>query len=140
MAEPYRTTRRVEFVDTDMAGIVHFSNFFRWMESAEVEFLRARGLSVKLPWEGQVLGFPRVSASCDYLRPARFQDVLDIAVRVEKVGRKSVTYAFEFSLDGAVVVRGKVSSVCCLVRADRQIESIEIPATLRAVLEPGDSA
>ena len=44
MADPFRTTRRVEFVDTDMAGIVHFSNFFRWMESAEVEFLRARGV------------------------------------------------------------------------------------------------
>jgi YbgC/YbaW family acyl-CoA thioester hydrolase len=135
MADPYRTARRVEFVDTDMAGIVHFSNFFRWMESAEVEFLRARGLSVKLPWEGQVLGFPRVSASCDYLRPARFQDVLDIAVRVEKVGRKSVTYGFEFSLEGTIIARGRVSSVCCRVGADQQIESVEIPAGLRAVLE-----
>jgi acyl-CoA thioester hydrolase len=135
MAEPYRTTRRVEFVDTDMAGIVHFSNFFRWMESAEVEFLRAHGLSVKLPWEGEVLGFPRVSASCDYLRPARFQDVLDIAVRVEKVGRKSVTYGFEFSLEATVIARGRVSSVCCRVGPDEQIESLEIPATLRAVLE-----
>ena len=46
--QPFRTTRRVEFCDTDMAGIAHFSNFFRWMESAEVEFLRQRGLSVKL--------------------------------------------------------------------------------------------
>lgn len=135
MTDAFHTTRRVEFVDTDMAGIVHFSNFFRWMESAEVEFLRARGLSVKLPWEGQVLGFPRVSASCDYLRPARFQDVLDIAVRVEKVGRKSVTYAFEFTLDGAVIARGRVSSVCCLVGADQQIESVDIPEALRAVLE-----
>jgi YbgC/YbaW family acyl-CoA thioester hydrolase len=135
MAEPFRTTRRVEFVDTDMAGIVHFSNFFRWMESAEVEFLRARGLSVKLPWEGETLGFPRVSASCDYLRPVRFQDVLDIEVRVERVGRKSVTYAFDFSLDGVAIARGRVSSVCCRVLPDQQIESLEIPATLRAVLE-----
>jgi acyl-CoA thioester hydrolase len=134
MADPFRTTRRVEFVDTDMAGIVHFSNFFRWMESAEVEFLRSRGLSVKLSWEGQVLGFPRVSASCDYLRPARFQDLLEIAVQVEKVGKKSVTYAFEFFLEGAVIARGRVSSVCCRVRADQQLESVEIPAGLRAVL------
>jgi YbgC/YbaW family acyl-CoA thioester hydrolase len=139
MAEPFHTTRRVEFVDTDMAGIVHFSNFFRWMESAEVEFLRPRGLSVKLPWEGQVLGFPRVSASCDYLQPARFQDLLDIAVRVEKIGRKSVTYAFEFSLDGAVIARGRVSSVCCRVRPGHEIESVEIPATLRKVLEEARS-
>src|SRR5437016_5940909 len=133
MTEPFRTTRRVEFVDTDMAGIVHFSNFFRWMESAEVEFLRARGLSVKLPWEGQVLGFPRVSASCDYLRPARFMDVLEVAVRVEKVGRKSVTYGFEFFLEGALIARGRVSSVCCRVLPDHQIESVELPPTLRTI-------
>ena len=135
MTEPFRTTRRVEFVDTDMAGIVHFSNFFRWMESAEVEFLRARGLSVKMPWEGEVLGFPRVAASCDYLRPARFQDVLDVAVRVEKVGRKSVTYAFEFALDGVVLARGRVSSVCCRVTPNQELESLEIPESLRAVLQ-----
>src|SRR5262249_33052092 len=90
---PFRTTRRVEFCDTDMAGIAHFANFFRWMESAEVEFLRARGLSVKLDWEGQTLGFPRVSATCDFMKPARFQDLLDIAVTIERIGAKSVTYA-----------------------------------------------
>src|SRR3712207_1380462 len=66
---PFRTTRRIEFADTDMAGIVHFSNFFRFMEAAEVAYLRARGLSVRLSWEGRELGFPRVSASCDYLSP-----------------------------------------------------------------------
>ena len=131
-----RTARRVEFADTDMAGIVHFSNFFRWMESAEVEYLRALGLSVKLPWEGQLLGFPRVAASCDYVKPARFGDVMDIAVTVEKVGRKSVTYGFVFTLEGAVIARGRVSSVCCRVLPDHEIESVEIPATLRAKLEP----
>ena len=40
MADPFRTTRLVEFGDTDMAGIVHFANFFRYMESAEHAFLR----------------------------------------------------------------------------------------------------
>ncbi|MCC6417712.1 MAG: acyl-CoA thioesterase [Gemmataceae bacterium] len=135
MADPFRTRRRVEFVDTDLAGIAHFSNFFRWMESAEVEFLRSLGLSVKLQWEDLPLGFPRVSASCDYAKPARFEDVLDIAVTVAKIGRKSVTYAFEFSTDGELVARGRVSSVCCRVLSDQQIESIEIPAGVRALLE-----
>ena len=55
MPAPFRTTRRVEFADTDMAGIVHFANFFRYMEAAEVEFLRARGLSVKLEWDAETL-------------------------------------------------------------------------------------
>src|SRR5207245_4647998 len=97
MATPFRTTRRIEFADTDMAQIVHFANFFRFMESAEVEFLRSRGLNVKLHWEGEVLGFPRVSATCDYLKPATFEDVLDVSVTIDRVGTKSVTFAFEFT-------------------------------------------
>ena len=131
----FHTTRRVEFHETDMAGIVHFSNFFRWMECAEVEFLRARGLSVSLPWEGYDIGFPRVSASCDYLQVARFEEVLDIAVTVERIGEKSVTYGFEFSRGGKVLARGKVTSVCCRIRADHELEAVPIPATYRARLE-----
>src|SRR5438094_9966074 len=89
-----RTSRRVEFCDTDMAGIVHFANFFRWMESAEVEFLRSLGLSVAVQTGDEKLGFPRVAASCDYVRPARFEDVLEIAVTLRRLGSKSVTYGF----------------------------------------------
>jgi acyl-CoA thioester hydrolase len=131
MSNAFHTRRRVEFADTDMAGIAHFSNYFRWMEAAEVDYLHARGLSVRFVWEGQQVGFPRVAASCDYLKPVRFEDVLDIAVTVERVGTKSVTYAFEFAHDGVPVARGKVTSVCCRVREDRTIESVEIPMTLR---------
>jgi YbgC/YbaW family acyl-CoA thioester hydrolase len=138
MSEPFRTTRRVEFVDTDMAGIVHFSNFFRWMESAEAEFLRSRGLTFKLGWEGQELGLPRVSAACDYLKPVYFEDVLEVALRVDSVGRKSVTYAFEFTRAGEAVARGRVTCVCCRVLADKQLESAEIPASLRARLEAAE--
>lgn len=131
----FRTTRRVEFADTDMAGIVHFANFFRYMEAAEVEFLRERGLSVKLEWEGMAIGFPRVSATCDFVSPARFQDVLDIAVTVKNVGRKSVTYGFEFTKEGKAVARGQVTAVCCRIQVGKELEAMEIPATLRARLE-----
>jgi YbgC/YbaW family acyl-CoA thioester hydrolase len=135
MATPFVTTRRVEFVDTDMAGIAHFSNFFRWMESAEVEFLRARGLTVNFPHEGRRIGFPRVAASCDFLRPVTFGDVVHIAVTVERLGRKSITYAFEFSRDGVVAARGKVTSCCCLEVPGHPLEPIELPDWLREKLE-----
>jgi acyl-CoA thioester hydrolase len=135
MSAPFRTSRRIEFADTDMAGIVHFSNFFRYMESAEVEFLRSLGLSVKMTWDGQSLGFPRVAASCDYLCPARFEEVLDVAVTVKRVGTKSITYAFAFSRGPDLVARGEVSSVCCRLNLDHTFESVEIPAGIRAKLE-----
>lgn len=132
---PFRISRRVEFHETDMAGIVHFSNFFRYMEFAEREFLRERGISFTLPWEGERLGFPRVSASCDYLKPARFDDVLEIVVTIDRLGAKSVTYAFDFTRGGEVLARGKVTSVCCRVGPDHALEAIAIPASYRQRLE-----
>jgi YbgC/YbaW family acyl-CoA thioester hydrolase len=133
--QPFRTQRRVEFGDTDMAGIVHFANFFRFMESAECEFLRSRGLSVKMEWEGRSIGFPRVAASCDYVSPARFEDVLDVTVTLDRLGTKSVTYAFEFTRGGVLIARGKVTSCCVLIGADHHIEGIAIPAGYRARIE-----
>jgi YbgC/YbaW family acyl-CoA thioester hydrolase len=129
--EVFRTTRRIEFCDTDMGGIVHFANFFRFMESAEVAFLRSRGLSVKMDWEGRTIGFPRVSATCDYLKPARFEEVLDVVVTIDNLGTKSVTYGFVFSRNSEDLARGKVTSVCCLVKPSNQLEAIEIPASYR---------
>jgi YbgC/YbaW family acyl-CoA thioester hydrolase len=138
MSVPFRTTRLVEFGDTDMAGIVHFANFFRYMEAAECAFLRSRGLSVALQWEGEPVGFPRVAASCDYLRPAHFQDELEVTVAVRRLGRSSVSYAFEFFKGGEVVARGQITAVFCRVGPGRRPEAQEIPAALRALLEgPG---
>ena len=135
MATPFHTRRRVEFYDTDMAGIVHFSNFFRFMEAAEVEFLRARGLHVSWAVGAARHGFPRVSAQCDYLKPARFEDLLDVVVSVEQVGRKSVTYAHEILRDGELLARGKITAVYVRVEVDHKMESVEIPPDVRAKLE-----
>jgi len=134
-APPFRTRRRIEFADTDMAGIVHFANFFRFMEAAEVEFLRSAGFSVTQEWEGERVSFPRVSASCDFLRPVTFQDVVEITVRVLKVGRTSVTYGFEFFKAEELVARGQVSSVCCRLLPDHKLEAMEIPAAFREKLQ-----
>src|SRR5476649_2925581 len=106
----FHTTRRIEFGDTDMAGIVHFANFFRFMEAAETEFLRSLGLSVSWREEQRRFGFPRVSAACDYSKPARFEDVLDIAVTLEKIGTKSLTYRFDFSKNGEAIAVGRITS------------------------------
>ena len=131
----FTTTRRGEFGDTDMAGIAHFSNFFRWMEAAECDLLRSVGLSVKMSWEGRTIGFPRVAAACDYLKPARFQDLLEVVAAVERIGTKSVTYGFEFRRGGEVLARGKVTSACCAVLGENEFQAMEIPPEYRAKIE-----
>ena len=66
----FRTRRKIEFADTDMEGIVHFSRFMIFMETAEHEFLEAIGTRVALKVGDQRYGWPRVSASCEYSAPA----------------------------------------------------------------------
>lgn len=127
MVSEFRTTRRVEFPDTDMAGIVHFSRFFVFMEAAEHAFFRSLGTSVSTEWEGNKIGWPRVGASCEYLSPARFEDELDIHLKVVRKGEKSMTYAFTFSDQERLVARGQLRSVCCVCNAGEKIRSIPIP-------------
>lgn len=96
MPSTFRLTRRVAFSETDAAGIVHFAEFFRYMEDAEHAMLRDLGLSVHRDIGDDVAGFPRVSASCDYKKPLRFEDVFTIDVYVAGKSDKSVTYGFTF--------------------------------------------
>lgn len=96
MPSTFRLTRRVAFSETDAAGIVHFAQFFRYMEDAEHAMLRDLGLSVHRDIGDDVAGFPRVSAACDYKKPLRFEEVFTIDVVVAAKTDKAVTYGFTF--------------------------------------------
>lgn len=141
---PLTTRRRVEFRDTDAAGIVHFSAFFLWMESAEHELLRAAGVRVvdrPLPGEAAsgdeaTASWPRVSAACDYKSALRFGDEVDIAVGVDEIGHSSVTFGFRFEHDGTCVAQGRIVAVRCLMRSGRKPEPVAIPDDIHRRLEP----
>jgi 4-hydroxybenzoyl-CoA thioesterase/acyl-CoA thioester hydrolase len=135
MAEPFQTSRLVEFHDTDMAGIMHFASFFVYMESAEHELLRSLGLSVHTQLEDEHISFPRVSASCNYVSPARCEDSLDIAVAVVRIGTKSVTYEFRFTCGGVEIATGSMTAVCCRVAAGKAPVSRALPAEVVAKLK-----
>src|SRR5205085_7281455 len=96
MAYEFRAKRMVEFSDTDMAGIMHFSNFFRFMETAEHGFFRSLGLSVIMNGFDPPLGLPRVHASCDYKAPLRFEDLVEIRLLVQQKKAKALGYQFRF--------------------------------------------
>ena len=131
----FRTQRRIEFRDTDAAGIVHFSVFFPMMEVAEHELLRSLGISV-LPREigdGQQVTWPRVAASCDYVAAARFEDILQISVSVAKIGFSSVQYRFEFTREGAKIAAGSMTAVCCTF-GSAGLRKVPIPESIRQLL------
>ena len=129
MAEPFRTERRVEFRDTDAAGLVHFTAFFYWMESAEHALWREIGVDlVAANPDGGLTSWPRVSASCDYRRAVRFDDVVSVEVRVAKIGRSSVTFDFLFEHETATVATGRLVAVRCRLRPGGTPEPLPIPA------------
>jgi 4-hydroxybenzoyl-CoA thioesterase/acyl-CoA thioester hydrolase len=126
----FRTTRRVEFRDTDMAGIMHFSAFFTVLESVEHEFLRSLGLSVVMSDEEGPLGWPRVSASCDFKGAVKFEDLLDIELLIARLGDKSVTYQFTVDHVGRRIAEGRIVAVCCRLTHGQPLQAIAIPAKI----------
>ncbi len=136
MSEVFRTSRRIEFCETDMAGIVHFANFYIYMEQAEHELFRRLGLElIDRQDDGTVISWPRVSASCSFNAPARFEDVLDVSVSVKRIGVKSVTFGIEFHRGETRIAHGQLKTVCCHIGPDESMKSIEIPDECRSKLE-----
>jgi YbgC/YbaW family acyl-CoA thioester hydrolase len=130
MPAEFSTEHRVQFSETDMAGIMHFSNYFRLMEEVEHAFFRSIGMSVVMQHDGMHIGWPRVSAGCEYFGPVRFEEVLDLNLRVARVGEKSFSFEVDFMLAVRRVALGKITSVCCQIE-DAGMKSIPIPAALR---------
>ena len=129
MPSTHTITRRVEFSDTDLAGIMHFSNFFKYMETAEHDFYRLLGLKlVTINPDGSSIGWPRVSASCDYKRAFKFEDEVDVTLKVAKKTEKAITYEFIFQKKGEAAehARGSVTIVCCSFR-DGRMQATFIP-------------
>jgi acyl-CoA thioester hydrolase len=142
MACEFKLTRQVEFSDTDMAGIMHFSNFFRFMEAAEHAFFRSLGFSIHTKGFRDKLGWPRVHAACDFKYPLRFEDVVEIRLLVREKRKKSIVYTFIFRKlnehPAREVARGTLA-VACVKRdkASGKMTGVPIP---KAIADKIDAA
>ena len=141
MAHRFEVTERVQFSETDMAGIVHFSNFFRYMERVEHAFFRSLEMSIvdnpaQISADERV-GWPRVHASCDYMLPLKFEEEFRVELLVEEVRSKVVRYLIRFwKVDGGLAAEGKLTAAC--VKKDREtgkMKAVSIPDRIREKLE-----
>ena len=123
----FHTQRKIEFADTDLAGICHFARFFVFMETAEHQFLNSLGASVSMEIDGNKIGWPRLAASCEYLSPVKFEELLDIHLTVARKGTKSMSYSFLCTCAETVIARGQMSSACCICNPGEKIRAIPIP-------------
>jgi len=136
----FRHRRLVEFADTDLAGIVHFANFFRFVESAEHAFFRSLGFKVHSSDGASHQGWPRLEVACKYFKPARFEQTLEVGLRIEEIRTSSLRYGFWiFLADGAeppLLAAGAFSIVHVeLDTHARTMRKAPIPSDLRARLE-----
>ena len=84
----------VHWVDTDVAGVMHFSNFFRYFEACEEEFYKSIRLPLTEIREKHGILLPRVEAHCQYKAPCRFEDTIDVTMKIREVAEKTITYDF----------------------------------------------
>lgn len=134
MAYEFKAVRRVEFSETDMAGIVHYSNFFKYMEFAEHAFFRSLGMSVVSRDVDPPVGWPRVRAECDFKLPLHFEDEVEIHMLVSGKHSKSLTYSFRFRRlnenPPCEVARGSLTVVCVTHDKDGKMKSAAIPKAI----------
>lgn len=115
---------RVAWVDTDAGGRIHFTNAFRYAEAAETSLMRRLGMLDR--WGD----YPRRHVEAEFLRVLRFEDELEVRLRVERVGRTSITYAWTIERAGEVCVRGRHT----VVNVDREGRPTPLPDDVRAAL------
>jgi len=123
---------RVAFSDTDMAGIVHFSNFFRYAEIAESALFRS--IDEPLIDLEHAKGWPRVSASFDYLEPLCFDDAFETHLTILRLGMSSISWQVEIRIDGVLLASGSMTTIYCAA-SDEGFTKVAIPAALKLKLE-----
>jgi YbgC/YbaW family acyl-CoA thioester hydrolase len=128
----HRLRRRVQFHETDTAGVVHFSWFFRYMEEAEHAMWRAAGLSIYT--HGSEIHWPRVSAACEFRQPLRFEEEFDVTVWIAAITARTIRYGCELTRGGEVVANGSMT-VACVATAGAEMRAVPIPAGVLARFE-----
>ncbi|MEO8260552.1 MAG: thioesterase family protein [Acidobacteriota bacterium] len=128
----------MQFYETDAAGIVHFSAFFRYMEEAEHALWREAGLSIAPP--DSEIGWPRVAASFDYHSPLRFEQEFDVQLVVAALTRKTIRYSCRLTRDGIKVATGSLTVVCVRRLPNQPMQAIDIPPEIAARFQPAADA
>lgn len=119
----FKTSIRVSWQDTDAAGVVHFSNYFRFFEKCEEEIYRSLGFDYDSVTERYGIWLPRAEAFCKYRAPCKFNELIDIEIYLEELKEKSVRYGFRFYRHGSkdLIAEGYVTVVSTSKRTGKAV-------------------
>lgn len=146
MVSQFTHSHRVAFYETDMAGLVHFSNFFRWMESAEHAFLNSIGSPAVKQEGAEFWGWPRGKASCEYRAPVRFEDVVECRLFVKEIKIRSIVYFFRFFIrdktgELAQVAKGQMTCIYARFQVEKgRMDALEMNSHFLSLIREASDA
>jgi acyl-CoA thioester hydrolase len=128
--------RRVDFSQTDAAGILHFSTYFIYMEAAEAALFRALGIPLLWQEDGVGYGFPRIDCQCKFRQPAHFDELIRIRIDITEILSGRIHYAFQFTHEtGSRCAGGTMTTACARREADGRLAAAPLPGRVRAALQ-----
>ena len=135
MPYEHTSTRRIEFSETDMAGLVHFTNFFKYMETAERDFFEACGLDLINTSPGEVVGWPRARADCKFFAPLRFGEKIDVQLAIKSMKDRSIEFQFRIyrhNPDGTRThaAKGSLTTIYTELGEGGKLKSMPLPENI----------
>lgn len=115
----HRFPVRVYYEDTDLGQVVYYANYLRFIERGRSEWLRAAGVDQRRLLEESHLAFVVRRVEADYLRPARFDDRLEVVTALDRAGGSRVVVAQSVERDGTTLFTARVTVVCVDLRSMR---------------------
>lgn len=123
----YSAFARVAFSDTDAQGVVYYGRYLPYFDLARVEYHRHLGR----PHLGNV-DFAMRAITVEYVAPARFDDLLEVFVRVDRIGTTSITYdhaVYRLNDDGDELMASAKATLVCIALDERR--AVPVPDALR---------
>ncbi len=127
---PHTLTLRVYYEDTDLAGVVYYANYLKFIERGRTEALRALGVDQRRLKAEQGLVFVVTRVEIDYRRSAVFDDLLTVETALASLGRASLVMDQRVARDGETLAQATVT----LAAIDAAGRAARLPLALRAAL------
>lgn len=137
MSKDNTTQLRVRYYETDKMGVVHHSNYIRWFEMGRTELLRSLGSTYKEVEEAGLM-LPVIHLDCTYLKPAFYDDLVEIITKVSSYTGVKIMFSYQLMREGELLVTGTTTHCW----TDRQMKPVplkkkwpELDQLLKALVE-----
>ncbi|MCA9574982.1 MAG: thioesterase family protein [Polyangiales bacterium] len=131
-AAPHVYRLRTGYGDTDQSGVIHHAVYMRYLEDARADYLRQRGLDFAALEHGQRIGMAVARATMRFLRPARFDDLLDIEVRVE-TQRATMLFDYRVLCGDVLLLEAQLTLACIDLE---KMRAIRLPPEVALACRP----